>query len=143
MGRPGNEAAFADVWEDERSDAAASLVSGASPGPGASPGAGPGASPGPGAGPSPGPSPGSGVGIMPKKYQHYLVQALSGGNKKKLSVAVANVGRPPLLAMDECTSGDQTIISRHVTSCRITSYHVISLPTCLPLSPPPPLAMYE
>ena len=67
---------FADVWEEERSNT----------------------------GLSPSPSPSAG-GIMPKKYQHYLVQSLSGGNKKKLSVAVANVGHPPLLAMDECTSG--------------------------------------
>ena len=67
---------FADVWEEEeRSNTRLS--------------------------PSPSPS----AGIMPKKYQHYLVQSLSGGNKKKLSVAVANVGNPPLLAMDECTSG--------------------------------------
>ena len=78
-----NGGVFADVWEEERSDAGASL----------SPGACAGA------------SPGAGAGIMPKKYQHYLVQSLSGGNKKKLSVAVANVGHPPLLAMDECTSG--------------------------------------
>ena len=50
---------------------------------------------------------------MPRKYQHYLVQSLSGGNKKKLSVAVANVGNPPLLAMDECTSGDNTTTTKH------------------------------
>ncbi len=57
------------------------------------------------AGQGPGPGQGPGQGIVPYKYKNYLVQSLSGGNKKKLAVALANVGCPALLAMDECTSG--------------------------------------
>ena len=44
-------------------------------------------------------------GIVPIKYQHYPVHALSGGNKKKLLVHLANVGAPRLLLLDECTTG--------------------------------------
>jgi hypothetical protein len=44
--------------------------------------------------------------IMPLKYQNYLVRALSGGNKKKLSVAISNINDPSFLAIDECTSGN-------------------------------------
>jgi ABC-2 type transport system ATP-binding protein len=44
--------------------------------------------------------------IIPLKYLNYLVRALSGGNKKKLSVAVSNINNPSFLAIDECTSGD-------------------------------------
>ena len=43
--------------------------------------------------------------ILPSKYSHYRVHTLSGGNRKKLSVAISNINDPAFLAMDECTSG--------------------------------------
>lgn len=45
------------------------------------------------------------LGIIPCKYLDYLVCNLSGGNKKKLSIAVSNIGNPNLLLLDECTTG--------------------------------------
>lgn len=63
--------------------------------------------PGPGEGATPFPA---GVrsdfpGIVPARYLHYPAHALSGGNKKKLLVHVANAGTPRLLLLDECTTG--------------------------------------
>ena len=43
--------------------------------------------------------------ILPSKYLNYFVNTLSGGNRKKLSVAISNINNPSLLAIDECTSG--------------------------------------
>ena len=43
--------------------------------------------------------------ILPSKYSNYRVHTLSGGNRKKLSVAISNINDPAFLAMDECTSG--------------------------------------
>ena len=43
--------------------------------------------------------------ILPSKYLNYYVNTLSGGNRKKLSVAISNINDPSLLAIDECTSG--------------------------------------
>jgi ABC-type multidrug transport system ATPase subunit len=54
--------------------------------------------------------------IIPKKYMHYLVHALSGGNKKKLSVAIANIASPSFLAMDECTSGVDPVAADRIVA---------------------------
>jgi ABC-type multidrug transport system ATPase subunit len=43
--------------------------------------------------------------FLPRKYDQYPVCALSGGTKKKLSLAVANMHNPRLLLLDECTTG--------------------------------------
>lgn len=43
--------------------------------------------------------------ILPSKYLNYYVNTLSGGNRKKLSVAISNMNDPSFLAIDECTSG--------------------------------------
>ena len=38
-------------------------------------------------------------------YRHKLAGNLSGGNKRKLSVAIAIIGRPPLILLDEPSAG--------------------------------------
>lgn len=43
--------------------------------------------------------------VIPSKYNKYAAGTLSGGNKKKLALSVAECGSPPLLLLDECTSG--------------------------------------
>ena len=43
--------------------------------------------------------------ILPSKYLSYPVHTLSGGNKKKLSVAISSINYPSFLAIDECTTG--------------------------------------
>lgn len=43
--------------------------------------------------------------ILPPKYLSYPVHTLSGGNKKKLSVAISSINDPSFLAIDECTTG--------------------------------------
>lgn len=52
--------------------------------------------------------------ILPSKYLSYPVHTLSGGNKKKLSVAISSINYPSFLAIDECTTG--------------TAQHSMSLP---------------
>ena len=54
--------------------------------------------------------------ILPSKYLNYYVNTLSGGNRKKLSVAISNMNDPSLLAIDECTSGTTKIYYYHITS---------------------------
>mmetsp|Transcript_6132 Transcript_6132/g.22524 ORF Transcript_6132/g.22524 Transcript_6132/m.22524 type:complete len:1227 (-) Transcript_6132:417-4097(-) len=39
------------------------------------------------------------------KYRHRLARACSGGNKRKLSVAIAMIGNPPVMLLDEPSSG--------------------------------------
>jgi ABC-type multidrug transport system ATPase subunit len=43
--------------------------------------------------------------VMDSKYLSYPVLALSGGNKKKLSIVLANMHTPAALLLDECTTG--------------------------------------
>lgn len=38
-------------------------------------------------------------------YQHVLSKELSGGNKRKLSVAIAMLGNPPVIFLDEPSTG--------------------------------------
>lgn len=40
-----------------------------------------------------------------EEYQDYLVETLSGGNKRKLSVAIALIGNPSIIFLDEPSSG--------------------------------------
>ena len=70
--------------------------------------------------------------ILPSKYLNYFVHNLSGGNRKKLSVAISNINNPSLLSIDECTSGRDAslvlshhLLSCHIISCLVTSCHVI------------------
>lgn len=66
--------------------------------------------------------------ILPSKYLNYFVHNLSGGNRKKLSVAISNINNPSLLSIDECTSGRDAslVLSHHVMSCHVILYHVVS-----------------
>jgi len=57
---------------------------------------------------------------MQNKYLHYPVHALSGGNKKKLSIAVANLGSPRMLLLDECTSGIDPVSAELVINYLLT-----------------------
>nr|CAD7402680.1 unnamed protein product [Timema poppensis] len=50
-------------------------------------------------------------------YEHALAGTLSGGNKRKLSTAIALIGDPPLVFMDEPTSGMDPKARRFLWSC--------------------------
>lgn len=39
------------------------------------------------------------------KYEHRLAGTYSGGNKRKLSVAIAMLGNPPIVFLDEPSTG--------------------------------------
>lgn len=40
-----------------------------------------------------------------KKFENILAGTLSGGNKRKLSVAIAMMGNPPIIFLDEPSTG--------------------------------------
>lgn len=40
-----------------------------------------------------------------KSYEHTRANQLSGGNKRKMSVAMALIGNPPLVFLDEPSTG--------------------------------------
>ena len=40
-----------------------------------------------------------------KKYENILAGTFSGGNKRKLSVAIAMLGNPPIVFLDEPSTG--------------------------------------
>lgn len=54
--------------------------------------------------------------ILPPKYLSYPVHTLSGGNKKKLSVAISSINNPSFLAVDECTTGTALSPKDHALS---------------------------
>lgn len=43
--------------------------------------------------------------VIDEKYLSYPIRALSGGNKKKLSILLSNMHSPRALLLDECTTG--------------------------------------
>ena len=47
-----------------------------------------------------------------KQYEHKKAHSLSGGNKRKLSVAQALIGNPPLVLMDEPSTGMDPVSRR-------------------------------
>ena len=40
-----------------------------------------------------------------KKFENICAGKLSGGNKRKLSVAIAMIGNPPIIFLDEPSTG--------------------------------------
>jgi len=46
------------------------------------------------------------------EYENVQSFALSGGNKRKLCVAIALIGDPPLILLDECTTGVDPVARR-------------------------------
>lgn len=49
-----------------------------------------------------------------KKYENIACEKLSGGNKRKLSTAIALIGDPPLVMLDEPTSGVDPVARRNL-----------------------------
>ena len=47
-----------------------------------------------------------------KKYENKLIQHLSGGNRRKVSLAVALLGCPPTVYLDEPSTGLDPVASR-------------------------------
>jgi ABC-type multidrug transport system ATPase subunit len=47
-------------------------------------------------------------------FEHKLAKSLSGGNKRKLSLAIAAIGAPDILIVDECTTGVDPVSKRFV-----------------------------
>ncbi|XP_024080485.1 ATP-binding cassette sub-family A member 1-like isoform X6 [Cimex lectularius] len=50
-------------------------------------------------------------------YRHRLAGSLSGGNKRKLSTAIALIGNPPLVFLDEPTTGMDPKAKRFLWKC--------------------------
>ena len=46
------------------------------------------------------------------QYQNKLAGELSGGNKRKLSVGIAMIGKPPIIFMDEPSTGMDPVNKR-------------------------------
>ena len=40
-----------------------------------------------------------------ERFRNFLAGTLSGGNKRKLSVAIAMIGNPPIVFLDEPSTG--------------------------------------
>ncbi|OXA58526.1 ATP-binding cassette sub-family A member 3 [Folsomia candida] len=51
------------------------------------------------------------------KFLDRIVKTYSGGNKRKLSTAIALIGNPPILFLDEFTSGIDAVARRHLWDC--------------------------
>jgi ABC-type multidrug transport system ATPase subunit len=51
-------------------------------------------------------------------FEHKLAGQLSGGNKRKLSVAIAMIGSPPIVFLDEPSTGMDPVARRFVRSAR-------------------------
>jgi len=49
-----------------------------------------------------------------KKFENVLVGTYNGGNKRKLSVAIAVLGNPPIVFLDEPSSGTYFFINLKV-----------------------------
>lgn len=54
------------------------------------------------------------VALNIKMYERNLIQELSGGTRRKVSLAVALLGNPPSLYLDEPSTGMYTLASYHV-----------------------------
>lgn len=49
--------------------------------------------------------------------------SLSGGNKRKLSVAIAMIGDPPIVILDEPSTGTITVLLKYHISLNIMKMH--------------------
>src|SRR5690606_9141927 len=49
-----------------------------------------------------------------KPFEKRLVRTYSGGNKRKLSVAIAMIGNPPVVLLDEPSTGMDPVSKRHM-----------------------------
>ena len=69
-------------------------------------------------------------------FEHKLAGQLSGGNKRKLSVAIAMIGSPPIVFLDEPSTGMDPVARRFVRSARRAARGARRV--CLRVCPPPP-----
>jgi len=58
----------------------------------------------------------SGSSVLPRRYLRYPIHALSGGNKRKLSVVLSNVNNAKLLLLDEPTSGVDPVAAERIVA---------------------------
>ena len=78
------------------------------------------------------------------QYQNKLAGELSGGNKRKLSVGIAMIGKPPIIFMDEPSTGMDPVnkrfmwevIARICTSQKARATHSPIAPVTLPHTQP-------
>ena len=71
------------------------------------------------------------------QYQNKLAGELSGGNKRKLSVGIAMIGKPPIIFMDEPSTGMDPVNKRfmwEVIARICTSQKARATPTA-PIAP--------
>jgi ABC-type multidrug transport system ATPase subunit len=61
--------------------------------------------------------------FLPRRYYDFPVRALSGGTRKKVLILAMNAGKPPLLLLDECTTGVDPIAGTSIISFLKNSVH--------------------
>merc|ERR1719181_2661835 len=59
-----------------------------------------------------------------KDYANKTSKTLSGGMKRKLQLAIAMIGSPPVLFLDEPTTGMDPVSKREVWNFLVESMHV-------------------
>jgi ABC-type multidrug transport system ATPase subunit len=61
-----------------------------------------------------------------KRYENKQIQHLSGGNRRKVSLAVALLGAPPTVYLDEPSTGLDVSVERSLTCPLLSSFILLS-----------------